>query len=219
VRLAAIACMLAASTVAHAGGGIVRGVVEANRPKEVEPGPILVYVVGFTEPAPRAPVVVKQIGKRFIPDLVAVTAGGTVSFPNGDPFLHNVFSRTSARAFDLGSFKQGEARGRTFPSPGVVDVYCNLHPEMSATLVILPNTRFAIADAAGRFEIASVPAGKWKVFAFSRHAAQPASTTVEVASGAAAEITLRLDEVQRDFNHRNKYGETYRATSMYPPGS
>ena len=67
-----------------------------------------------------------------------------MSFPNGDPFLHNVFSPTSERTFDLGSYKQGDTRTRTFPKRGVVDIYCNIHPEMSATLIVLPNTRYAI---------------------------------------------------------------------------
>src|SRR5262249_40210537 len=155
-----------------------RGVVEVSRSKDVPAGPVLVYVVGFTERAPEAAVIVKQVGKRFVPDLVGVTAGGTVAVPNGDPVLHNVFSEASQRAFDLGSYKQGESRGRTFPKPGVIDVYCNLHPEMSATIVVLPNTRFALADASGRFEIRDVPAGTWSVFAFSRRASGPSSIQV-----------------------------------------
>jgi plastocyanin len=203
--------------IARADGGSVSGVVEVNRPKDVAPDAVLVYVVGFADKAPGAPIVIKQVGRRFVPELVGVTAGGTVSFPNGDPFLHNVFSPTTERAFDLGSFKQGEARTRTFPKPGVVDVYCNLHPEMSATLVILPNTRFAVADANGHFEIKNVPPGNWSVFAYSRHATQPSSAKVQVTNGGTADLKLRLDEVQRDFVHRNKFGEIYRPTTVYPP--
>ena len=189
------AALVLVAAAATARADTLHGVVEVTRPKDVAPGPILVYVVGFTEKAP-------------------VTAGGTVAFPNGDPLLHNVFSPTTERSFDLGSFKQGDSRSRTFPKPGVVDVYCNLHPEMSATLVILPNTRFAIADATGHFEIKDVPPGAWTVFAYSRHAIQP--TSVQAGGG---ELKLHLDEVQRDFTHRNKYGETYRPTTVYPPGS
>ena len=219
-RRSAIVCLLVGTVaIARADGGSVRGVVEIARPKGVTPGAILVYVVGFADKAPRAPVVIKQVGKRFLPDLIGVTAGGSVSFPNGDPFLHNVFSPTTDRAFDLGSFRQGEARTRSFPNPGVVDVYCNLHPEMSATLVILPNTRFALADAAGRFEIKDVPPGNWSVFAYSRLANQPSSVRVQITSGSTADVKLHLDEVLRDFVHRNKYGETYRPTTVYPPGS
>src|SRR5439155_26233968 len=121
----------ALAPTAHAEGGTVRGVVEITRPKDVPAGTVLVYVVGFSEPAPSKPVEVRQVKKQFIPDLAAVTAGGSVAFPNGDPFLHNVFSPTSERTFDLGSYKQNDSRSRSFPRPGVIDVYCNLHPEMS----------------------------------------------------------------------------------------
>jgi len=219
VKLLAIAAVLGTASIAHADGGTVRGTVEVSRPKDVVAGPVLVYLVGFTEKASAAPVVIKQVGKRFIPDLVAVAAGGSVAFPNGDPFLHNVFSQTSERAFDLGSYRQGETRSRTFPKPGVIDVYCNLHPEMSATIVVLPNTRFATADASGAFEIKDVPPGTWTAFAFSRHAAQPTRASVTVERGAVAEVKLHLDEVQRDFTHRNKYGEAYRPTATYPPSA
>jgi plastocyanin len=222
-RAAALALALAATVLAttHArgDGGTLRGTVQVRRPGGVPSGLVLVYVVGFTEKAPAAPVEVKQVKKQFVPDLIAVTAGGTVAFPNGDPFLHNVFSPTTERSFDLGSYKQGESRSRTFPRTGAIDIYCNLHPEMSATLVILPNTRYAIADASGRFEIANVPPGQWSVFAYSRRAPQPVSSKIAIQSGVTTEVVLQLDEVQRDFAHRNKYGETYRDTTVYPPGT
>jgi len=214
---AGLALVLATSAVARAG--VVRGVVEITRPKGVPAGAVLVYVTGFAEAAAPTPIEVRQVGKRFLPDLIAVTAGGTVSFPNGDPFLHNVFSPTSMRAFDLGSYKKGESRTRVFPKPGVLDVYCNIHPEMSATLVILPNARFAVVDASGRFEITGVPAGTWSVFAYSRRATQPVAGKVTVTAAGVAELTLRLDEVQREFGHVNKYGEAYRPTTVYAPGS
>jgi len=217
VKLAVLVA-LCASSVAGADAS-VRGVVTVTRPAGAPGGAILVYIVGFDEKAPPRPVEVKQVGKRFIPDLIAVTAGGTVSFPNGDPFLHNVFSATNNRTFDLGSYKQGETRTRRFPKRGVVDIYCNIHPEMSATLVILPNTRFAFADASGHFQIDHVPAGTWTMFAFSRRAARPARAKVSVGSSGVVDASFKLDEVQRTFDHPNKYGEKYRPTTVYTPGA
>ncbi|HEY5948841.1 MAG TPA: hypothetical protein VIV40_25295, partial [Kofleriaceae bacterium] len=215
---AAALLLLCTSSAAYADGS-VRGVVEVTRPKGVPAGDILVYIVGFDEKAPAKAVEVKQVNKRFMPDLIAVTAGGTVSFPNGDPFLHNVFSPTSDRTFDLGSYKKSDTRTRTFPKRGVIDVYCNIHPEMSATLIVLPNTRYALADTTGHFQIDHVPAGAWTVFAFSRRAVQPVSAKVTVGADGVAEVTFKLDEVQRDFTHQNKYGEKYRPTTVYPPGT
>jgi len=180
---------------------------------------VVLYVVGFEEPPPPERAQMRQHGRHFIPALLPVTAGQSVSFPNGDPFLHNVFSPSPTRPFDLGQYAEGETKTKRFPTVGVVDVYCNIHPEMSATLVILPNTRYAIADAQGRFEIAHLPPGSWTVFAFSRRAARPVSTRVTVAADGIVEIALELDELPRDFAHPNKYGEKYRPTTVYPPGA
>ncbi len=213
-----VLALLACVGVAHADAS-VRGVVEVARPTGVPAGSVLVYIVGFDEKSPTKAIEVKQVGKRFLPDLIAVTAGGTVAFPNGDPFLHNVFSPTSDRTFDLGSYKKGDIRTRTFPKRGVIDIYCNIHPEMSATLVVLPNTRFAFADASGHFQIDHVPPGTWTVFAFSRRAVQPVSASVTVGTDGVVETTFKIDEVQRDFSHANKYGEKYRPTTVYPPGA
>jgi plastocyanin len=215
-RLAA--ALVCASSAAYADAS-VRGVVAVSRPAGVPASAILVYIVGFDGKAPSQPIEVKQVGKKFIPDLIAVTAGGTVAFPNGDPFLHNVFSPTSDRTFDLGSYKQGDTRTRTFPRRGVIDVYCNIHPEMSATLVVLPNTRFAFADTSGHFQIDHVPPGTWTLFAFSRRATQPVSHSVTVETDGIVDVTLELDEVNKDFTHPNKYGEKYRPTTVYAPGS
>jgi plastocyanin len=214
VWLAAIAVTMSAVS---ATGGTITGTVKVARPQGGEAGPILVYVVGFAESATEPDVVIQQRGKRFVPDLVGLTAGQAVAFPNGDPFLHNVFSPTDTRRFDLGSYEKGQTRSRTFPEPGVIDVYCNIHPEMSATIVVLPNRRHVIAKPDGSFTIDGVPPGTWTVFAYSRRAAHPVSVKIDVVNGATASIELALDEVQREFKHENKFGEKYRAGDEYRP--
>jgi plastocyanin len=214
-----LAVMIAMTSIARGDDGVIRGVVKVERPTGVQAGAILVYVVGFEEKAAKQPITVKQVGRRFVPDLIAVTAGGSVAFPNGDPFLHNVFSPTTERSFDLGSYPQGATRTRTFPRLGVLDVFCNIHPEMNATLVVLPNTRFALADAQGKFEIKGVPAGTWTVFAYSRAAKQPVKKQAAVTANTATELDFVLEESKRDPSHKNKFGETYRETTIYAPGT
>src|SRR5690349_5968313 len=143
--LATLVCLACAAGArrAEAESGAIRGkVTVAGAAPDAE---VLVYVIGFEEAPPAREVRVQQRGKRFVPGLIGVTAGQTVSFPNGDPFFHNVFSPSVARTFDLGQYRTGETKRRRFPTPGVVDVYCNIHPEMSATILVLPNRRFAMA--------------------------------------------------------------------------
>jgi plastocyanin len=217
MRAALVLVLVLVASRAYGDGGTVAGTVKVNRPAGVEAGPILVYVVGFTEPPPADAVAVVQKDRHFAPDLVGVTAGQSVAFPNADPFLHNVFSPTEARRFDLGSYEKGATRSRKFPDLGVIDVYCNIHPEMSATIVVLPNLRHAIAKPDGSFAIDGVRAGTWTVFAYSRRAARPATGKVTVRAGETATIELSLDEIQRELKHDNKFGEKYRDPKEYAP--
>jgi len=208
----AVLLALASSPVAHAQpAGRVTGTVTVTEAdgKPAVGADVIVYVVGFREPPAGTAAEMQQKGRRFVPDLVAITVGDRVTFPNGDPFLHNVFSQSPPRKFDLGSFKKGESKDRTFENPGVVDVYCNIHPEMAATILVLPNRRHTRVRPDGTFALDGVPPGTWTVFAYTRRASKPTSTPVTVAAGAEAKVALALVR-GGEAPHLNKYGEKYR---------
>jgi plastocyanin len=194
------------------GSGRVSGKVAVTEGKgtHVKDAVVIVYVVGFTEP-PRTEAVtatIEQKNRRFVPDLVAITAGEAVQFPNRDPILHNVFSPSKSRKFDLGTFRVGESRSRTFSTAGVIDVFCNIHVEMAATILVLPNRAHVIALADGTYVIENVPPGKWTVFAYTRRMTKPASTQVTVSPGATATADFALLRGPEPA-HENKYGEDY----------
>jgi plastocyanin len=219
MRAAVVLTVLALTGSAAAGptGRVVGKVTVTEADGKLAPGAdIVVYVVGFTEPPGSHGAQIEQKGRKFVPDLVAITVGEAVTFPNGDPFLHNVFSQSATRKFDLGSFKMHDAKTKDFPSPGVVDVYCNIHPEMAATILVLPNRRHVRANKDGSYVLDGVPAGDWTVFAYTRRAARPVSAKVSVKPGLDTRLDLAMQRGVEP-EHLNKYGEKYRpgAASTY----
>ena len=216
IAIALVTTLVVASAgAAHAGkltGSVA--VVDAEG-KAINPAGAIVYIVGFSEEPPESVASIEQRNRKFVPELLPITAGQEISFPNRDAFLHNVFSTSSARPFDLGSYKQGESKKKSFPKPGAIDVYCNIHPEMAATILVLPNRRWARVDGAGRYEIDGIPKGKWTAFAYVRLAAKPVSAAIEIGEGSASsslDLTITRGAARP---HTNKYGEAYRDPKKY----
>jgi len=104
-----------------------------------------------------------QRGQAFEPRVVVVPVGGTVEFPNFDPIFHNVFSVSPARRFDLGKYPRGTSRNVRFPKAGVVNVYCDIHSDMSAFIVVVPNGAWARPDRDGAYAIDDLPPGRYQL--------------------------------------------------------
>lgn len=169
-------------------------------PLAFERSRVVIYLEGSAPagvvPASAAPVPqVAQLDRRFSPDLLVVPAGATVSFPNKDPIFHNIFSLSKAKSFDLGSYDQGQSRKVAFPRAGIVDVYCHLHPNMEATIVVTPNRWYARADGSGQYRIPDVPPGQYTVVAWHKYAGFfRKSITIESGHDAVADFFIPLQE-------------------------
>lgn len=140
---------------------------------------------------------IAQHDKAFAPDLLVVVQGTTVEFPNWDPFSHNVFSRSRAASFDLERYEQGQSKSYTFNSVGVVQVFCNIHPQMRAVLLVVPNRWFTRADAQGRFALPDVPPGPHVLVAWHERAGeQPQSIDVPFEGLREVGLTLAAQAVR-----------------------
>lgn len=167
--------------------GEVRGVVDAPSAKHVA-----VWLEGaLPPPSLRERVAISQRSARFVPDFVVVAVGQTVDMPNDDRMSHNVFSVSPTKKFDLGHYPQGESRSVKFDRVGVVDLFCNIHENMHATVVVAPSGFFASVAPSEQFTIARVPPGTYTLVAFAPGAGQK-SSTVTVTAGAASTVRVSL---------------------------
>jgi plastocyanin len=142
-------------------------------------------------PAP-GPVTVDQHDKAFQPRVLPVLVGTKVMFKNSDMVLHNVYSRSHVKTFDLGAYAHDDAKGATFEEPGRVDVFCAIHTNMHAIVLVLENPYFATTDGRGYFEIRGVPAGSYGMRIWSERAEeQEMPSEVAADRGAIMRISLR----------------------------
>jgi plastocyanin len=155
--------------------------VEPYRPSETA----VVYLEAVPAPAggydpPAAHPQLNQSQMLFRPLVLPVLVGSTVDFPNNDNLFHNVFSYSQPREFDLGRYPRGQLRSVRFDRTGVVNVYCDIHSYMYATILVLENPYYAVPDEDGSYTIENVPAGSYKlVFWYGRKKVSAKSVTVE----------------------------------------
>lgn len=163
---------------------------------------------------PRRPVESVQMttrNKMLIPHILAIPAGSMVTFPNDDPISHNLFSLSSANSFDLGLYRKGPGKTERFNTPGVVNVYCNVHPNMSAVIHVIATPYYCFADANGRYAF-DVPPGRYRLVAWNEQGGSADSMIDVGAAGVARPVALTIDS--RNFRlsqHTNKLGKPYQA--------
>jgi plastocyanin len=151
---------------------------------------------------------IKQSSKQFSPRFSVVPRGTTVTFPNYDSIFHNVFSLSPGNTFDLGTYRSGDKPGEVaLNAPGVVQVFCNLHSQMSASVLVTPSRYFAIVKKDGSFEINDLPAGKHRLVAWMPNA-EPVTREVEVLADGQAELSFSLAP-KASAAHTNKFGQPY----------
>jgi len=146
--------------------------------------------------------------KMLVPHVLAIPVGSTVTFPNDDPISHNLFSLSSGNAFDLGLYRKGAGKTERFDTAGIVNVYCNVHPNMSAVIHVMSTPYYGFADANGRYAF-DVPPGRYRLVAWNEQGGMSA-TVIDVGAAGTAMAGLTIDS--RNFragSHMNKLGRAY----------
>jgi plastocyanin len=214
VRLARAIATISVLSASTAAAGPVNGTVRIVARPGVAPSTVVVYAEPVDAPAARAArkVTLSQKNKTFQPRVLAVPAGSSVDFPNNDGIFHNVFSLSGPQPFDLGLYRAGETRQRTFTSPGIYRVFCNIHPQMTAMIVVTPSAFTTVAGADGRFTL-ELPPGRYRITALSERAAA-VSVDATSSAGVSTAPDVTLDETTWGFvQHKNKFGKEYPAAA------
>ncbi|MCC5866760.1 MAG: hypothetical protein JJU31_16690 [Wenzhouxiangella sp.] len=162
-----------------------------------------------TPPLPEQTIVTRR--SRFFPQTMAITSGTSVRFPNMDTIEHNVFSLTPGHRFDVGLYGQGQGRTHRFDGTGTVELFCNVHPNMAAFLLVLDTPFFASPDDEGNFKLDGLPAGPGELLVWNYRADQPLQRMTLSADEATASGAVVVDITRPTVpQHTNKHGESYR---------
>jgi plastocyanin len=188
IALVTLTTLAALGTTAFAGS--IHGKVSGVK------GESVVYVeavAGKTFPAPTQHVTIDQKGLVFAPHIVVIAQGTTVEFLNSDSVAHNVFwpsiSGNKKLGHNMGTWPQGQQKSFKFDNPGIVPLLCNVHPDMSAYVIVSPTPYFAETDKSGEFKIDNVPDGAYTVTAWNE-GAKSKSNPLKVAGDTTADFTL-----------------------------
>lgn len=141
--------------------------------------------------AAAGPFVMRQEGQSFEPHILVVPTGATVEFPNVDPVFHNVFSLSKAKSFDLGHYPKGASKAVVFDRAGIVKVYCHLHADMGAVILVVDNPFHASPDDSGRFWIEGIPAGEYDVVAWHERAT-PITRRLRIEPGGTTTASFQI---------------------------
>jgi plastocyanin len=155
-----------------------------------------------------------QKNKMFIPHLLVIPVGSVVSFPNADPFFHNVFSLFNGKRFDLGLYEAGSSREVEFSREGVSYIFCNIHPEMSAIVIALSTRLYAVADSSAKFAIHRMPPGEYELHVWIEGTPQAIldrlGRRITLREGESDSVTIDASSAYRPGGgHTNMFGKPY----------
>jgi plastocyanin len=218
VAAQALAVTAEVSVARPGSGGHQRGAA-AYRTNESE---VVVWLTPLDASAPPDPAnsaaaktpELVQRNKSFEPHILVVQVGSLIQFPNKDPFFHNIFSMYDGKRFDLGLYEAGTSRSVRFDRPGVSYLFCNIHAEMSAVVVVVDTPYFAMSDRAGHLSIPDVPDGRYQMHVWYERSLpenlKEMSRAVTISEKARSLGAIRVvDNPNFTLAHKNKYGEDY----------
>jgi len=157
----------------------------------------------------RPPHLMSHMNRLFSPAVLPTRRGEALDFFNDTDIFHSVFSLSSANKFDLGIYVAGTSKIISFPSTGLVKIYCNIRLEMVSAILVLNNDLFAKTDDDGNIEIRNVPEEEFTIRVWHEFGDEVQRKNSIYFRGEN-DLSFELMETKKRLQHRNKFGMPYR---------
>jgi plastocyanin len=132
---------------------------------------------------------------RFAPHVVAASVGQFLLFKNSDPILHtaHAFFQGDQPQFNVGLYP-GRVSRKPLLNAGIVKIQCEVHPWMSAYVVVTEHPYHAVTDIYGEYQIRDVPPGVYRLKLWHESLGTQ-ERQVEVKAGGVSEVDFTLSQV------------------------
>ena len=97
---------------------------------------VIIALASLGSPAQAAGYTVHIRDFKYAPAPLRIHAGDTVTFINDDGEAHTVTAKN--KSFDSAGMDSGDRWQHMFMRPGIYPYFCQLHPYMKATIIVLP---------------------------------------------------------------------------------
>jgi plastocyanin len=189
----ALSALAIAGTIASASANAASVTVDVTDSKSM---PAANAVVSLMPDAPPAAIashvpeksIIDQRHETFLPLVVVVRKGGSVTFTNNDVTTHQVYSFSPVKQFQFEISKGQISKPVVFDTAGAAAIGCNIHDNMVAFVYVTEAPFAAVTDASGHTEFHDVPEGIYRAIVWHpqlRVGKQPPSEVVTVHGNSA----------------------------------
>jgi hypothetical protein len=128
--------------------------------------------------------------ERFDPGFAVIAEGDFLVFANEGPVSHRLFSAALGSDLHIPVAPSGSSPPQRIERRGELRFFCALHPEENFSVLVTGDVFSAVVDAEGRYYIAPIPRGSYRLSIWSGQAEVPIRTLEVTGPSMMEEISL-----------------------------